>query len=41
MLITNTGQSVPQIMNPFIWVFVTLLSIGAVQDMGGLAALFG
>jgi len=27
-------------MNPFIWIFITLLSIGAVQDMGGLAALF-
>lgn len=41
MLIIITGHSVQQIMNPFIWVFITLLSIGAVQDMGGLAALFG
>ncbi|MGL4725044.1 MAG: KPN_01571 family protein [Scandinavium sp.] len=40
MLITNTGQSEQQIMNPFIWVFITLLSISAVQEIGGLSALF-
>lgn len=28
-------------MNPFVWIFITLLSIGAVQDMGGLTALLG
>lgn len=28
-------------MNPFVWVCITLLSIGALQEVGGLSALLG
>jgi hypothetical protein len=40
-LITITGQSVRQTMNPFIWIFITLLSIDAVRDMAGLTTFLG
>ncbi|HEX4502661.1 MAG TPA: KPN_01571 family protein [Scandinavium sp.] len=30
-----------QTMNPFIWIFITLLSIDAVRDMAGLTTFLG